>query len=238
MPGTPRIALAAALAGLVMVLGACGDDDETTTTTSTTTTGPTGATGATGAGESADCEKKIAYIDPASGEFEGLAPDCREGTKLAVEKAGSLDQAAKAASCDLELNLKDEGNRHISPDAKTPDYKTDPPTSGDHDAVPAADGAYLEAPPAINYVHSMEHGRVIIHYDPSLPRKDQLAIKGLFEDDPKGLLMFPNSDMPYAVATTAWTNLMGCDEYSPEVLGAIQAFRDQFRGKGPEAIPL
>ena len=50
--------------------------------------------------------------------------------------------------------------------------------------------------------------------------------------------MFPNPDMPYEVAATAWTNMLTCDKYSPEVIDAITDFRDQFRGQGPEQIPF
>ena len=121
-----------------------------------------------------------------------------------------------------------------------PRYGTKPPTSGRHDQVPLADGAYRETPPDINVVHSLEHGRVAIQYAPSLPDSQQLALKGVFDADPDGMLMFPNGDMPYDVAVTAWTNLMGCDEPSDAeaLAAAVLAFRDEFRGKGPEPVPL
>ena len=51
--------------------------------------------------------------------------------------------------------------------------------------------------------------------------------------------MFPNPDMPYEVAATAWTQLMGCKRYEgAKTLDAIRDFRDQFRGRGPEAVPF
>ena len=52
--------------------------------------------------------------------------------------------------------------------------------------------------------------------------------------------MFPNAAMPYDVAVTAWTNLMGCKEASDAeaLAAAVLAFQEQFRGKGPERIPL
>ena len=46
--------------------------------------------------------------------------------------------------------------------------------------------------------------------------------------------------MPYEVAVTGWTNLMGCDSYEGDAtLNAVQEFRDAFRGNkgdGPEQI--
>ena len=53
------------------------------------------------------------------------------------------------------------------------------------------------------------------------------------------MLLFPNSHMPYEVAATAWTQLMGCKSYKgAKTLDAIRDFRDQFRGRGPEAVPI
>ena len=48
----------------------------------------------------------------------------------------------------------------------------------------------------------------------------------------------PEPRMPYEVAATAWTQLMGCKRYEgAKTLDAIRDFRDQFRGRGPEAGP-
>ncbi len=45
--------------------------------------------------------------------------------------------------------------------------------------------------------------------------------------------------MPYQVAESAWTNLLGCKRYEgSKTLDAIRDFRDQFRGHGPEAVPI
>ena len=54
------------------------------------------------------------------------------------------------------------------------------------------------------------------------------------------MLLFPNDEMPYDVAVTAWTHLMGCEEPADAaaLAAAVIAFRDKFRGQGPERIPL
>ena len=96
-----------------------------------------------------------------------------------------------------------------------PAYETPPPTSGAHVEPPyqQADGAYREEPAEIDYVHSLEHGRLEIQYAPDLPEADQLALKGLYDTMYGATLLFPNGKMPYAVAATTWTNLMGCPTY-------------------------
>ena len=110
------------------------------------------------------------------------------------------------------------------------------------------DGAYLTPisanpeTPGMNIrdmVHAMEHGRIEIHYKPSLPEAQQLALKGVFDADPNGMLFFPNPAMPYDVAVTAWTNEVVCPHYNEVVLDVIRNFRDTYRGNGPEqGIPI
>jgi hypothetical protein len=182
-----------------------------------------------------------AHIEPQSGSANGVAPDDRVGTRPPPIQQGDLQLAAQAAGCDLRLNLPDEGHSHLQPSEPVPHYGTNPPTSGDHIVPPLqqADGAYAEFPQPVRFVHSLEHGRVEIQYSPDLPEKDQLALKGVFDESPPGLLLFPNPDMPYEVAATAWTQLLGCPSYKgAATLDAIRDFRDTYRGQGPEPVPL
>jgi hypothetical protein len=44
--------------------------------------------------------------------------------------------------------------------------------------------------------------------------------------------------MPYEVAVTAWARLVGCDVFGEDVLDVVRDFRDEFRGNGPEPIPI
>jgi hypothetical protein len=193
--------------------------------------------GGDGEGEQVAESAENAHIDPATGIT--AAPDNREGTPPPAVEQARLNQAAAQADCDLRLDLPDEGANHLSPNEDPPNYETNPPTSGDHDENPLADGAYSEAPEARNVLHSFEHGRVAVQYSPDLPEEDQLALKGVFDEDPEGMLLFPNPDMPYEVAATAWTQLLGCDRYEGgATLDAIRAFRDTYRGQGPEPVPL
>lgn len=195
--------------------------------------------GGGGGGEEAELNE-AAGIDPNTGFVvpAGIAPDEREGTPPPAIQQADLERAADAAGCKLELDLPDEGNTHLRPNDDPPDYETEPPTSGDHSVENLADGAYLEYPDPVNFVHSMEHGRIEIQYDPNLPEDEQLALKGVFDEDVEGMLLFPNPEMPHEVAVTTWTNMMTCDAYGPEVLDAIRAFRDTYRGQGPETVPF
>lgn len=194
-----------------------------------------GGGGATGA----------AHINTNSGDTNGVLPDERTGTPPPPVEVTNLRQAAQQAGCELRLNLRDEGNTHISVGADPPDYATNPPASGDHAEPPfmQADGAYSEMPDPINFVHSLEHGRLEVQYSPRLPERQQLELKGLYDTLYGASLLFPNTEMPYEVAVTTWTNLLGCDSYQgAKTLDAIRAFGrvnwGRFGSEPVEAFPF
>ncbi|HEX4669546.1 MAG TPA: DUF3105 domain-containing protein [Solirubrobacterales bacterium] len=166
-------------------------------------------------------------LNASIGSTNGVEPDSRAGTAPPPVKVADLAAAAKQAGCVLHLHLKDEGHEHIPAGSPPPDYKTNPPTSGNHVEPPyqQADGAYVETPAEIDYVHSLEHGRMEIQYAPDLSEADQLALKGLYDTMYGATLLFPNEKMPYEVAATTWTNLLGCPTYKgAATLDAIRAF--------------
>jgi hypothetical protein len=237
---------ACAVLALIVFAGCGGDEDEPTTSSASS------GTEATADEELDDNGFPVnAHVEPQLGVVpEGIKLDGREGTEPPAVSEPDFEAAANAAGCDLEIGLPDEGNIHLD-DEDVPDveYGTNPPTSGDHYGNPnetlsgaLADGAYFEYPPVGRSVHSLEHQRVAIQYSPDLPEEDQLALKGVFDADPAGVVFFPNPDMPYDVAVTGWTNLLGCGAFDGDAtLDAVQDFRDAFRGPqgdGPEPIPL
>ncbi|HMI80672.1 MAG TPA: DUF3105 domain-containing protein [Solirubrobacterales bacterium] len=168
------------------------------------------------------------------GSTNGVEPDERAGTIPPPVKVADLKAAAQQANCELRLELPDEGNTHIPQGSAPPNYKTSPPTSGNHVEPPyqQADGAYSEMPDPIDFVHTLEHGRLEIQYSPDLPEKDQLELKGLYDTMYGATLLFPNDEMVYDVAATTWTNLLACREYKGSItLDAIRAFGKETWGK-------
>ncbi len=186
-----------------------------------------------------------AHINTNSGSTNGVTPDDRKGIAPAPVKVADLKQAAQKAGCVLRLGLRDEGQTHIAPDAPTPHYKTNPPTSGNHVEPPfqQADGAYLKEPKLIDFVHSIEHGRLEIEYSPKLANKDQLALRGLYDTLYGGTLLFPEKQMPYDVAAVTWTNMLGCPKYKGSItLDAVRDFGKatwgQFGNESVTAFPF
>jgi hypothetical protein len=199
--------------------------------------------GGGGGGSTSTCPSG-AHQQINSGVSDGNKCDSREGTPPPDIQFGDLEESATKAGCELHLDLPDEGHSHFTDENKGT-YKTNPPTSGDHygnptetASGPIADGAYSTTPVPSRAVHSMEHGRIEIRYSPKLPEDQQLALKGVFDDSPDGMLMFPDPAMPYMVAVSAWTNYVGCKQYDPLFLDVIRNFRDTYRGNGPEPVPI
>src|SRR3954447_19121378 len=67
--------------------------------------------------------------------------DAANGVKLPEQKTGDLKAAAKTAGCEL-ADPPIEGSTHESKAFKASDYKTNPPTSGNHNPTWYEDGIY------------------------------------------------------------------------------------------------
>jgi hypothetical protein len=166
------------------------------------------------------------------GPVEASASDFPE-SPVPPQRISDLDEAAKAAGC-VTRSFPSEGRSHTPEKVR---YKSDPPHSGDHDPVPADDGAYLQPPPNEKLVHSLEHGRIIVQFRPTIPEETKGQLKSLFDEDPYHLLLLPNGEMPYEIAATAWTEVLGCKDAGPEVFDALRAFTRRHRDRGPEFVP-
>ena len=126
-----------------------------------------------------------AHINQPSGSTNGVAARrTRRDRSRRRSRSTNLKQAAQAGRLHPAAPPPGRGPRpHPARLAETPDYKTNPPTSGNHVEPPyqQADGAYSEMPETIDFVHSLEHGRMEIQYSPDLPEADQLELKGLYD---------------------------------------------------------
>ena len=174
-----------------------------------------------------------------NGSAGGATPagsgDLPEGSVPPVE-IGDLDEAVEASGCKLSDD-QEEGSEYVADDT-TVEYRANPPTSDDHWPVPAEDGAYEEPAPTEALVHSHEHGRIMIQYDPAAPDSVKADLTALFNEDPYHMIVTPNdTNMPYEVAATTWTRTLGCEEMNDQVFDAIRAFKDEYRDQGPEFVP-
>ena len=151
------------------------------------------------------------------------------------QRTANLTAAAKAAGCEVR-DLPNYGRDHTEEPVT---YKSNPPTSGAHNPVPASDGTYPkgETPDAGHLVHALEHGRIQFQYKPGTPVAQVGRLLSLFEEREAYVLLYENATgMKYAVAATAWRHLLGCPRFNDNVWDALRAFRDEYTLKAPEVI--
>lgn len=167
----------------------------------------------------------------------GTSPDGELGSiepaALPDQRLTGLRSAAKAAGCELQ-DPPEKPAQHVEGRV---DYESAPPTSGPHALAPARDGVYTEPPLPEKLVHPLEHGNIVIWFDPELSDAERGGLAALYNEDAVQMILTPNPrGMPYAVAASAWGHLVGCPRFNPRVFDALRAFRDRYRGKGPEAV--
>src|SRR4051795_5066168 len=96
----------------------------------------------------------------------------------------NLAKEPTAAGCTFKA-YPSEGRNHTTGKVK---YKTNPPTSGNHNPTPAQDGLYAPGnePAPENWVHSLEHGRVLFQYKPGTPQSQVARLQKLAEEPLNG----------------------------------------------------
>jgi hypothetical protein len=169
------------------------------------------------------------------------SPEPASNVTIPEQQIGDLQEAAKAAGCKLS-NPEIEGGTHEERDFTQDDYKTNPPTSGNHFPEWADDGVYPadSTPPLGMLVHTLEHGRIDVQYKPGTPAETVAQLEALLADLEDGyhMLLFENpTGMDAQVAATTWGHSLTCPEMNDQVFDAIRTFRNEYIDQGPENVP-
>src|SRR4051812_49215326 len=164
-----------------------------------------------------------------------------KGVPLPKQAQTALKRAGDAAGCKV-VDAPIEGNTHETKNFKASDYKTNPPTSGNHNPNWYQDGIYApgDTPRLGMIVHPLEHGRIEVQYKPGTPKATVDKLEALLaeQDDGYHMLLFENTtNMPFAVAAAAWGHYVGCPQMNDKVFDALRTFRKQFIDQGPETVP-
>lgn len=133
-------------------------------------------------------------------------------------------------------------------------WNTNPPSNGQHYPAWAVWGFYTNEP--VNprrVVHNEEHGGVVLWWGTKTPGTTVEKLRAFYEEEPVGTFGTPFANFGSKVAISAWTgdptkygrggyygfgHLGVCPSYSPATEKAFKAFRDVYRGHGPEGVPL
>jgi uncharacterized protein DUF3105 len=133
-----------------------------------------------------------------------------------------------------------EGNRQHQPQTSAIPYRNRPPSSGDHYDQPANYGVSTQEIPTGNWVHSLEHGGIVVLYRPDLcDAACQAVLRDTYNSAPtsqlfpgyRKMVVTPYTDMDHAVATVAWGWL---DEMDAPDKDRILAFYRAHVDRGPE----
>ena len=154
------------------------------------------------------------------------------------EESGGASGGVSAAQANCEdVETLDEGARDHVEDGTDVDYETSPPTSGPHYGTPAQPGFFSSPALPEQLVHNLEHGQIVIWFDPAAPEATIDAIEAAVSDEGVALLASPYDDMPTGsdVVFTAWAAMQECADFSSAVL---DDFRGRFQGRGPEQVGI
>jgi hypothetical protein len=129
-------------------------------------------------------------------------------------------------------------------------WNTTPPSNGMHYGRPAIWGFYEEAVNPRLVVHNLEHGGVAIWWGSKVPAETIQKLHDFYsEKGAEAMIGTLYPKLGNKIALTAWTGnpntyfengdygegrIAICPRYDEK---AFRAFRDAFRGKGPEPIP-
>lgn len=149
---------------------------------------------------------------------------------------GSSEVGARELFPDLGRDhLSDEdASAIIAGTLPPPDYNSVPPTSGPHASFWADCGIYVQVIPDIVQVHSLEHGAVVVQYNPEIDPDDIAALRNYAREKADHIIVAPNPDIGSYIMLTAWQVRM---ELATLNLEAMDAFWFDYANEGPERVP-
>jgi hypothetical protein len=142
---------------------------------------------------------------------------------------------------------------HVDSLTKKLDWNTFPPSNGQHYPAWAVWGFYTEPVNPRMVVHNLEHGGIVLWWGSGVSQKTVEQLNDLYSEDSTGMFGTPLAGLGSKVAVSAWTgdpsrygrngyfgegHLAVCPTWDSATRKAFVAFRDAYRGKGPEGVPL
>ena len=165
----------------------------------------------------------------------------------------------RAAGCKF-TTAKATSRQHVTSLAAENKYHTTPPSNGSHYYSPAVWGFYTTPANPVQVVHNEEHGGVILWWGSKVPQSTIDQLRSFYDSSPNAILVTPIENATPGITypphkapgsniyLSAWTTeikdgtptngknvIATCPRFDEK---AFTAFRDQFRGKGPERFPV
>ncbi len=115
------------------------------------------------------------------------------------------------------IKQEDQGREHIPEGGTHPAYNTTPATSGWHYDRWASWGIKSEPLPSELFIHNMEHGGVILHYNCPDGCEEEIDKMSEIVRRTDETILMPNPDMQSRFALTAWNWLLTMEEYDDDL---------------------
>ena len=179
------------------------------------------------------------------------------GGNVSAGDVTRVRSAMTAAGCTFEEKRASAEQQHMSSTDQHVRYPTFPASSGIHNPTTSIWGNYRLPVDARQAVHNLEHGGIAIWYGPDISIADREALDRFYEQDENGIIISPILDpdpnvtypqhekLGGKIAMTVWTGNTETSEGKVYIAtcpsfdqNAFAAFRDTFRGKGPERFPI
>jgi uncharacterized protein DUF3105 len=159
--------------------------------------------------------------------------------------SGDPTAALKRAGCTYRVVPAAKAGVHVNNLNAKPRWNTFPPSNGPHYPVPAVWGFYTDPVPLLQAVHNLEHGGIEIEWGSKVPQAEIAKLERFYDDSPNAMLAFPLARLGNKIALVAWTQKPGESRGQGRIAecthfdrAAFKAFRDAFRGHGPERFPV
>ncbi|MDP3900963.1 MAG: DUF3105 domain-containing protein [bacterium] len=136
---------------------------------------------------------------------------------------------------DYSVSVPNEGAAHVDQGTQV-SYNSNPPTSGNHWPTPLKEGLYDEEKPDEAIIHSLEHGRVWVSYNPRVSQDVVEQLKNVLKNQPLAILT-PRSANASDIALAAWDRLDTFDVGDALDTQRIIDFVSRYKNTGPERVP-
>lgn len=123
------------------------------------------------------------------------------------------------------------GRGHVTNNESVP-YPTATPTSGTHAGSAPGCGILNQPLPPELAVHALEHGVVVIWYQPSLETSVISDLASIVRQYDDRVILAPNAGLTDPVVATSWTRLKAYSGADAE----IPSFIETYRNRGPESL--
>lgn len=124
-----------------------------------------------------------------------------------------------------------EGRSHVA-SGQSVAYATPTPTSGTHSPNSARCGNSNQQVPPELAVHALEHGTVVVWYQPGLTEDVVPGLREIVDRFDDRVILSPNAQLIQPIVATAWNRLKAYNSVDPE----IEDFIKTYRARGPESV--